>query len=182
MAIKNMLKILNRAKKSNNRGMTLVEVLIGVAIMGILGSLMATFLVNGMRFFQLSQVRAEIQRDARRCLDLMNRTIRQAQASTIRISSETNQPPCSKMSFTTVKDQMVIYYQENSKLYQKVSMDNGTTYRTDTLAEGLRVATFAFPKSDDTAIIAVSLSFEKAIYSGTKALQMSVEQIRVMND
>ena len=67
-------------------------------------------------------------------------------------------------------------YQEGKHLYY---MKNGST---GTLAENLRFVAFTYPRTDNSGIISVSMTFEEDTFAGhTKALQLSIEKVRVMN-
>ncbi|MBI4397452.1 MAG: prepilin-type N-terminal cleavage/methylation domain-containing protein, partial [Elusimicrobia bacterium] len=63
----------------NSSGFTLAELMVVVAIMGIVFGIAPKVLMSTYRFFRLSMARSEIQRDARASLDLMNRRLRQAE-------------------------------------------------------------------------------------------------------
>ena len=161
----------------NRRGYTLVEIMIGVAILGILGAVVTNLFIGGVRFWRLSIAKSEIQRDARTYLDAIGRTLRQAQASTVTIDRlNSSQPAYSRISFTTIQGKSMAYYQNGIRLCQLI---NGSTYY---LADNLRNIYFTFPRTDDADIVSISLCFEKATYTGgTKALHLSVEKIRIMN-
>jgi Tfp pilus assembly protein PilW len=159
-------------------GITLAEVMIGVAILGIIFAIAPKVLSDTYKFFRLSMARAEIQRDARTALDLMNRRLRQAGASTITVSRHSaGQPYYSKVAFTTASGDAMEFYQEGSDLKMT---ENGSSARV--MAKNLRYLAFTFAESDNSYIMSVSVTFEKAIYSGrSKALQMAVEKVRIMN-
>jgi len=161
------------------KGVTLVELLIVVVILGILASVAGNLLIGGIRFWRLSRARTEIQRDARTCLDLIHRELRQAEASSIVVDRlDDQQPPCSQISFTkVVTGDAIIYSQEGAKLSRSI---NGTK---NFLAENLRHITFVYPRTDDEKIIAISICFEKETYGGgEKSLHLSVEKVRIMNE
>ncbi len=177
-----------RLKVKEEKGVTLIELMIVVAILGILLSVGANVLLTGWKFLRLSQAKAEIQRDARTCLNLIHRNLREAKSSSVTIykSTETtgvNNPPCSLISFTNIDDDQIYYYQDSDKLYQKTKRSSETQYSSNFLAEKLRYICFSYPQTDDETIISVSLCFERATYAGgAKALQLSVEKIRLMNE
>jgi type II secretory pathway component PulJ len=151
--------------------------MIAIAIMGIMFTVGPTLLINITRFSRLSQARLETQRSARESLSIINRTIRQAQKSTISISQETNQPPYSSISFSTVDGRTMKYYQSGLNLFQ---VQNGSTR---TLEQNLKYIAFTYPRTDDSSILSVSVTFEKSTYEGaSKALQMAIEKVRIMND
>ncbi len=158
-----------------------MELMIAVAIVGILLSLGPNLLLNLFRFWRLQLGRAGVQQNARNSLELVNRTLRQASASTIVVSNRSSQPPYSWIRFSIDKGAGAAissygFFQEGKNLKY---MKGGST---STIAENLRYLAFTYPKSDDDGIISVSMTFEEATYAGyTKALQLSIEKVRVMN-
>lgn len=160
-------------------GWTLTELLMVVAIAGILFTLTPTTLVQMTRFFRQSRARVEIQRDARTALDLINRNLRQAQASTVTISQQSGQPPYSRIDFTRLAGAAtasMAFYQQGSDL---IMVRGGTK----TVSKNLRYMSFTYPRTDDDNILSVSLTMETGTYDAkTKTLQLSVEKVRVMND
>ncbi|OGR53363.1 MAG: hypothetical protein A3I11_05945 [Elusimicrobia bacterium RIFCSPLOWO2_02_FULL_39_32] len=172
---------LSNLKILESKGFTVPELMITVAIVGIMIVVGATILLNLVRYWRVQVARANVQQNSRSALDLVNRTLRQASASTVLVSQRTNQPPYSWITFSIDKGTGPAlgdygFYQEGKNLrYMK---DGSTT----TIAENLRYLAFSYPRTDDSGIISVSLTFEEATYSGyTKALQLSIEKVRVMN-
>lgn len=157
-------------------GFTLLELMLVVAILGIIASMGSVLLIQTSRFYRQNQARLDIQRDARTVFNLLAKNLRQAQASTITIDNAPSQPPYSRITFTKMSGDIITYYQENNKLYQ-------VTTGTRALCETLRYVGFSMPRSDDDNLLSLSLTLEKATYEGgTKALQLSVEKIRIHND
>jgi len=155
----------------------LVELMIVVAILGIIFTVVPKILLNIHRFSSMNKARLETQKYARETLSQVNKSLRQAHATSIVISKENNQPPCSSLSFQTVDDRHMKYYQSGTDL--KFATAGGTR----TIAENLKYIAFTLPRSDDDNIISVSVTFEKNTYEGgSKALQMAIEKVRIMND
>jgi prepilin-type N-terminal cleavage/methylation domain-containing protein len=162
-------------------GYTLMELMIVVAIMGILLLAAPKIFKNAFRFVRLSFARAEIQKNARGSLGNINRELRQAIASSIVIDQATDMPPHSRITFTRYRPdgstREVSYYQNGKKLYLSIDGSDGRM-----VADELKYIAFSYPKTDDDSIVSVSLTFEKATYEGaSKALQMAVEKVRIMN-
>lgn len=164
-----------------SRGFSLTELMMVVALLGIVVSLGPNLLLRSFQFFRMHMARAAVQQKARTVLDLVNRNLRQASASSVTISNRSNQPPYSWIQFSVDKGTGAVvgnygFYQEGKNLNY---MNDGST---STIAENLRYMAFTYPKSDDDGIISVSMTFEEATYAGyTKALQLSIEKVRVMN-
>lgn len=163
------------------KGYTLMELMIVVAIIGVV-VLSAPKLFFGIyRFTQLAVARAEIQKNARAALSNLNRGLRQAQADTVVVDQLAGQPPHSRITFTRYKPdgstESVSYYQSGRKLYLSSGGAGGRM-----VADNLRYVAFTYPKTDDAYIISIALTFEKSTYEGgAKALQMAVEKVRIMN-
>lgn len=159
------------------RAVTLVEVMIAVAILGIVFSIGPTLLTNLTRFSRLSRARLETQRNARDSLNQINQALRQASASSIVISNEALQSPFSSIGFWTVDGRWLKFYQQGRDL---MFVQNTSTR---TVADGLRYIAFSNPRTDNSSIISVSVTFERDTYQGgSKALQMAIEKVRIMND
>lgn len=168
--------MVTRFRRARRAGYTLTELMMVVAILGILSTVGATMLTQVVRFFSMNQARVEIQRDARAVFDLMARNLRQAQASTIVIDQLSGQPPYSRVSFTKESGDAISFYQQGKTLYL---VDGGTK----TLCGNVRFLSFTFPRTDDDNLLSISLTLEKTTYNQqAKALQLSVEKIKVHND
>ncbi|MEA3307695.1 MAG: prepilin-type N-terminal cleavage/methylation domain-containing protein [Elusimicrobiota bacterium] len=163
------------------RGYTLMELMVVVAIMGVILLASPKIFKNAFRFVRLSFARAEIQKNARGSLSNINRELRQAVASSVVVDQVTGQPPHSRITFTRYRPdgttRQVSYYQDGKKLYLSTDGSAGKM-----IADQLKYIVFSYPKTDDDSIVSVSLTFEKATYErATKALQMAVEKVRIMN-
>lgn len=146
-----------------------------VAILGIVFTMGPTLLTQVVRFYYLHLAKTEIQRDARASLDVINRFLRQAQASTVVVDQATGQPPYSRITFGLLDGTSMRFYQQGQTLYQ-------VNRSTIAISSNLRYIAFTYPRSDDPTILSVAMTMEKAIYQGgTKALELSVEKVRVMN-
>lgn len=169
------------SKISGRKGFTVTELMVGIAVVGVVMAVGSNMLLNLVRFFRLTMARAEIQKNARTSLDLINRDLRQASASTVVISQRSGQPPYSWIAFSVDKGTGSVvgsygFFQEGNYLYY---MKNGST---SALADNLRYVAFTYPRTDNAGIISVSMTFEEETYAGySKALQLSIEKVRVMN-
>ncbi|MDO8734531.1 MAG: hypothetical protein Q7K21_05185 [Elusimicrobiota bacterium] len=159
----------------NKKGFTIVELMINVVSISIIAGALSALFFKWMQLWYLSSAKAEIQRDGRTCVAAVDKHLRQGAASSIVIDRyDSNQPPYSRLSFT--KDgQPFIYYQNGQSFYEVINS-------TRTLAKSVRAVQFIYPDTSDDSIIAMSITFEKKTYSSqTKALQLSVAKVRIMN-
>jgi prepilin-type N-terminal cleavage/methylation domain-containing protein len=162
-------------------GVTLIELLMAISIMGILFGLIPTLLIQMTQLQRQSEARVEIQRDARAALDIMNRILREAKASTITVDNKSGQPFYSRITFKTVDSKTYLYYQDGKNL--QMASDNGVTASTRALTENLLYLSFTYPRTSDNRILSVSLTTEKSTYEQkVKNLQLSVEKVRIMNE
>lgn len=165
---------------SRTLGYTVTELMLVVTIIGVVFVIAPTLLVNMTRFFRQNQARITIQREAREALDLINRNLRQAQASSITVDTPTGQPPHSRITFTRLKPNgttsTIIFYKQGKTLYM---VEGGTR----AISTNLRYVAFTYQDSREDSWITVSLTTESGTYEAkTKALHLSVEKVRIMND
>lgn len=158
------------------KAFTLVEMMVTVAIIGILFTVGPPIFLNLQRFFLQNSARGEIQAEIRVMMDNMDRTIRQASANSINVSQDSGQPPYSKIKFTTVDGRTVIYKQSGRRLLEIV---NGNT---KTLSKNIYYLAFTYPKTDTNTVISISITLQKGTFERrTTAIQMAITKVRVMN-
>lgn len=150
--------------------------MVAIAILSVIIMVAPRLMQDTTRFSKLSTARLETVRDARDSLGFINKTLRQANASTINVTQKSGQAPYSAVAFTTTDGRSMEFYQQNKTLY---SVQDGST---QTLSTNLRFISFSYPRTDDPNIISVSVTMEKGTFEErTKALQMAIEKVRVMN-
>jgi len=160
----------------NKKGYTLTEMMITVAIVGILATVSAPLLVQMTNFFRQTSARNTIQRDVRASLDMIDRFTRQAYSGTVTIDQVSGQPPFSRLSFTNLNGQPVSFYQVDNKLKMTVGTD------TSILSSNIAYIAFSYPRTDDISLISVAVTAQAATYlGGRKALQLSIQKVRIMN-
>lgn len=174
----------NKFFRNNNPGITLAELLVSVVIMGFMMLGVSTFFSRGIDFFRVTEAKVSVQRDARHCLETMNRYLRQAKATSVVLKRyNTSQPPYSMVEFKTIKGDTIKYYQNITSLYQEVTNVNGYTHR-NLLSDNLQSLAFAYPQTTDSTLLHISICLVKIPHpyiKGAKALQLSVEKVRIMN-
>ena len=160
----------------HRRGYTLTELMIVVAIMGVLMSVGPVLMTQMQNFYLMTTARNDIQRDARASLDTMNRFLRQAKYGTIVIDTPSSQGPYSRIRFLLVDNRYVEFRQSGNDLIQVV---NNTS---STISKNLVYIAFTFPRTDDPTIVSVSMTMGKSIQLGRrKVLELTIQKVRVMN-
>jgi prepilin-type N-terminal cleavage/methylation domain-containing protein len=164
-------------KRGRGAGYTLIEVMLVVAILGIMSTVGARLLLQANRFFILTKTRGDLQKEARAIMYVITRELRQAQSATIILDRQSAaQPFYSRITFTKVSGTTMSFRQNGTQLQQVVGN------QTMTLSKNLSYLAFTFPRSDDMTIVSVSMTLQEAIYQGQKkALHMAAEKVRVMN-
>lgn len=174
-----------KVKFKKPHGFTLAEVSVSLVVISMIMIGVNTFLSKGIDFFRIAEAKTFVQRDARQCLKLINKYLRMAKASTVVISRENiDNPPYSKIYFETVKGDIITYYQSTTKLFQSVGKSTDT-FHTNLLTDNLQNISFIYPRTDDDSILHISICLVKIPHpyiKGAKALQLSVEKVRIMND
>ena len=162
--------------RRHQRGYTLVELLLVVAIVGAVSSVGPLLLTQLQNFYLMTTARSEIERDARNSLDLMNRMLRQGVDGTIVIDTPSGQGPYSRIRFKHVDGRYIEFRQSGSNLISVIES------ATSTISGNLVYIAFTVPRTDNPTIISVSMTMGKAIQLGRrKVLELTIQQVRVMN-
>lgn len=160
----------------DRRGYSLTEMMMVVAIIGILATVGPTMMTQMQNFFLMTSARYEIQRDARTTLDTVNRYLRQAVASTVVMDTPAGQGPFSRIRFRHVDGRYMEFRQSGKNLIQVI--DNAQSM----VSTNLVYIAFTYPHTDDPSIISVSITMGKSIQLGRrKVLELTIQKIRVMN-
>ncbi|MDP3542934.1 MAG: type II secretion system protein [Elusimicrobiota bacterium] len=163
-------------KLTNRRGYTLTEMMMVVAIIGILATVGPTMLTQMQNFFLMTSARYEIQRDARTTLDTVNRYMRQAVATTVVMDTPAGQGPFSRIRFRHVDGRYMEFRQQGSRLIQVIDTAQSI------VSNNLVYIAFTYPRTDDISIVSVSITMGKSIQLGRrKVLELTIQKIRVMN-
>lgn len=161
----------------NNKGWTLVELLIVVTMFGILTLSISSMFTHIWQFYRLSWAQKELQEEARVIMELVTRNLRNGISDSISIDRYDNtQPYYSRVTFNTIDGHLVSYYQIDRTLYQNIDGN------IKILSKNLTYFAITFPKSYEQNIISIALTLEKDIYEiKKKALHMASERVMIMN-
>ena len=115
------------------KGFTLIELMVVVALLGILGYGIMKFFTNTYRIWWQSSQQIDVQQKARAAMDEMTRFIRQASPVTgIAVSQQTGEDPNTMITFTRIDGRQISYYKSGDSLKRVVG---GAT--TDVIPENL---------------------------------------------
>ncbi len=98
----------------NKRGVTLMEMLMVVAIIGIVAMIAPQMITQTTKVFVLSRAKLQLQGEARAAIYVITRELRQAQSNTIIIDQISGQPYYSRMRFTKIQGTSVTISQTGS--------------------------------------------------------------------
>lgn len=169
-------------KGGSARGITLIELMIVVAIMGLLSLMFRRTISNVWKEFKLAQVKIELQREGRLAINSISRDLKQASLSTLRIGPETlGEPQLSSMTFTkTAKtsggpEAQVSYFARGTDLVRNQGGQEMV------LSKNLAFLAFVPPRSNDMSVLSVSLKLEKPTYDGqTKSFSASLDKVKIL--
>jgi len=160
--------------------MTLIELMISIALIGILCVGFMVLLIGGWRNWFVHSGSSEVQRDAGVLVDSFVHQIRHAYADTVVLGRhDASQPPYSKASFTRTSesgDKNIMIYQSG----QRVFLSEGGAAKK--LADNIRCLNFTYPRCDDDSAIEIGLCMERATYEGGAAsFYLAIQKVRIMN-
>ncbi len=158
-------------------GYTLIEIMVVVAILGIMSGVGANLILQVNRMFLLTRSRSDLQREARAAMYIITRELRQATSASI-VTDRFNsaQPFYSRITFTTFSGRTMSFYQSGNLLVSLIG--NNKTI----LSNHVGYLAFTFPQSDDLTIMSVSMTLTENLYNGrVKSLHMASEKVQVMN-
>lgn len=171
-------------KRSLSGGYTLVEVMIVVTILGIVVGMGSSLFFQAQNFYISSNARTVVQRDVRASLELINRELRQAIATSIVIDTPPNQGYYSRITFQTIDGRCMQFYQNGNQLKEVIQNTACpiTGGNQSVASHNLAYIAFTYPNTQDSSLIGVSLAIGQKIQRGQKKfLEMSFQRIRIMN-
>ncbi len=164
-----------RGERSNSRrGYTLPELMVTVAILGIIGSVGSLLTTKIFQAQMMSGALLNIQNNAFATFDVVNKLLRQAQSSSIVIDQyDSNQPPWSRITFTIPNNPKTFtFYQKGQTLY----IGNVPTFNN------LLSLYFSYPQTSKGQLIDVSMTYQQSTGSGqSKALQLYIQNLTIQN-
>ena len=158
-----------------SKGYTLTEMMLVVAILGIVSSTTALVMQKTFQTQMMADALATIQQGAFTSFDVISKLLRQGSAASVVIDRfDANQPPWSRIAFSNPNTgRSFTFYQKGQTLY----------FGSSPKLTNLRALTFTYPNSASPKVISVSMTFEKNTGSGrSKAIQLFIQKIHIQND
>src|ERR1700689_2311998 len=109
-----------------NAGWTLVEVLMVLAILGVIGMTIPRILPVINQVFILGRAKIDLQEQARAAMYILTRELRQAQSGTITIDRISGQPYYSRITFTNMAGKTIVVSQSGTTLNLSEGVTNTT--------------------------------------------------------
>lgn len=106
-------------RTGSERGFTLLQTMLAVAVLGILAALTARLLGQVLRSWVMTRATFEVHQSSRQSRDLLVQALRNASASSVIITrANTLQPPLSKLCFIDTNGDSRVVFQEGRRLIQ----------------------------------------------------------------
>jgi prepilin-type N-terminal cleavage/methylation domain-containing protein len=134
------------------KGFTLIELMVVVALLGILGYGIVTFFRNTFRTWWQTSQQIDAQQKARTAMDEMTRFIRQARpVTTIAVGKQAGEDDNTMITFTHIDGRQFQYYKSGDSLQRVV---DGTT--TDLVPEDLASVYFVLDSTTSPTRVDIS--------------------------
>jgi len=134
------------------KGFTLIELMVVVALLGILGYGIVTFFRNTFRTWWQTSQQIDAQQKARTAMDEMTRFIRQARpVTTIAVGKQAGEDDNTMITFTHIDGRQFQYYKSGDSLQRVV---DGTT--TDLVPEDLASVYFVLDSTTSPTQVDIS--------------------------
>ena len=139
-------------KMEKEKGFTLIELMVVVALLAVLGFGIVTFFTNTFKVWWQASQQIEAQQKARVAMDEMTRFIRQARPVTgITVSQQGGEDPNTMISFTHIDERQISYYKSGDSLKRVV--DAATT---DVIPEDLVSIYFVLDSTNSPTQVDIS--------------------------
>jgi len=170
-------------RATGERGFTLIELMIAVALLGVGMAFITNMFLNGWRLWKRSYDELNIQRNTRDAVALITRSLREASAATVSISTPAGAQQFGQISFRTGQGVGWIFRQSGTSIIYVTQMQAGpATGTTILLTSDVDSLTFVYPNLQDTHLIDVGLTARKIPYSkGNPIIVQIVERVLMRN-
>jgi len=165
-------------------GFTMVELMIAVALLGIVLSWIVSLFMIGWKNWKVNFDTLTAQQGARRAMSIMVQAIREGRTGAVVIDKPANGPNFSRITFTDGRWRGWVFYQNGSKLMGVVPLVQGpNASTTQFLADNVQAVFFTFPSFSDQGLIDVGLTIRKYPFQGANrpvVIQL-VERVMLRN-
>jgi len=187
------MKINRLIRRRSESGFTMTELMIAVAMLGIIGGIWVNVFIGGWRTWQRNFKELTAQQSARRAMAIMVQAIREGRPGSVIISKPTNGPNFSQIAFTDGRWRNWIFRQNGTRLMTVmplVPMSNGqpipngpVASTTDFLAGDVQAVFFTFPSFSDTGLVDVGLTIRVFPYpqAANPIVVQLVERVMLRN-
>jgi len=161
---------MGRLFRKNSRGITIIEALIVIGVIGLAMALMSKLTLSGLRAWEKQWARVKMERQAQNFMYVLSYNLRQAQPATVAITNYPGEMNNSLITFTLVgQTKPVTFYLKTIKSGSKIMVrqaifvepkGNTTTptYAPQVLATDVLSLYFTYPKIADTSRVAANIS------------------------
>lgn len=178
------LTIGRAARAANRRGFSLPEMLIVVAILGLIATTVPGLISLSVRFYQRYNMDVILQQQARSITEVLMRFLNDAKASSVVLDqiNSPQQPPYSRITFTMVNGAWVQFYQQGSEIYESIQMPSAMNPSTTVLTRNAYSLQFNYPRTDNPTLIDIKVTLRgTANVATSQTLEFKMNQVHMMN-
>lgn len=160
-------------QSGKNKGFTLVELMIVIAIMGLMAGMVSKLYTHGLRFWMDGYTAFTLQTKVRSARNFLAMNARNASVATVVLTRDTaTESPFSKLTFMDVYGNLQSFYQSGNDFKVSVEQPDGTTH-TQTLIQGNVQRFFAYyPDFKDAYRMGFSLYVTQVPYANAKTVEV----------
>jgi len=172
--------------RKNETGVSLIELMIAIAISGVIGIVFSQSQHFITRFTLVAKAKQEVVQESRTAITVMQKLIQQGSATTFVIDQSTGQPPYSRLYFQATDTNGVTkefyFYQSSKNLYLDYRTVGASSWNQKLLTKNVKFLSFFYPRTDDNKLLSLTLTLSKQTAEQKETfLQLSLQKIRIYN-
>jgi prepilin-type N-terminal cleavage/methylation domain-containing protein len=164
------------------RGFTLIELMIAVALLGVGLGFITNMFLGGWRLWKRSYDELMMQRNTRDSIAFITRNLREASPGSVVISTPAGGNMYSAITFQTIRNMKWDFWQNGNRVWYSSTVAGGAITATQFLCTDVGSLNFVYPSLQDSALIDVGFTSVKKPYAGGNTIVVQlVERVLLRN-